>query len=220
MKNTATILAALSIGAVSAAAGTAPVPVRSSGKTIPTAPPVVDPCAVPISYNNVELLYAYTDWDDFDGHGNGGILRAEYSPFQNFYFTLGGEYHDVGNVSIWQFTAGIGGYIPLTQNVHLAVDGGAAYYNLDVNSDLSSSLDDGFRDDGWGWYVRPHIRARWGCFEIHAGAKYTKVDQADVDEWVGFADLYYQVSPGWDLTAGVEVGDRRTAVTGGARYRF
>jgi hypothetical protein len=85
---------------------------------------------------------------------------------------------------------------------------------------LSSSSSNGFHEDKAGWYVRPHLRARFGCFEIHAGAKYTKVDDLDIDEWAAFADLYYQVSPGWDLTVGVLHSNDRTTVTGGARYRF
>jgi hypothetical protein len=218
MNKTAVILSALTASVLSAAAGTVP---QSSGKVIPTAPPApMDPCAVPISYNNVELLYAYTDWDDIDDHGNGGILRAEFSPFQNFYVALGAEYHEVSDVNIWALSGGIGGYVPLSENIHLAADGGVYWYNIDVDSDPSSSANNGFNEDDVGWYVRPHLRARFGCFEIHAGAKYTKVDDFDIDEWAAFADLYYQVSPGWDLTAGVQYSSDRTQVTGGARYRF
>lgn len=218
MNKTAVTLAALTVSALTATAGT------HSGKAIPTAPPAapMDPCAVPISYNNVEALYAYTDWDDLDDHGNGGILRAEFSPFQNFYVALGAEYHEVSDVDIWALSGGIGGYVALSENIHLAVDGGVYWYNVDGDDDGSSSGSSGggFDEDDVGWYVRPHIRARFGCFEIHAGAKYTKVDDFDIDEWAAFADLYYQVSPGWDLTAGVQWSNERTQVTGGARYRF
>jgi hypothetical protein len=216
MKYTATLLAAL---CVSASAGTVPAPVHTGKAPIPAAIPS-DPCATPISYNNVEFLYAYTDWDNVDDHGNGGVIRAEYSPFNNFYLTLGAEYHDVSDVNIWAITAGIGGYVALSENFHLAVDGGLYWEDFDQDSSLTSSASNGFHEDDAGWYVRPHIRARFGCFEIHAGAKYTKVDDLGVDEWAAFADLYYQVSPGWDLTAGVTHSNERTTVTGGARYRF
>jgi hypothetical protein len=219
MKYTAAVLAALSLSALSASAGT-PV-VAQTGKAVPAAmPSPADPCATPISYNNVELLYAYTDWDDLNDHGNGGILRAEYSPFKNFYLALGAEYHEVSNVDIWAISGGIGTYVELSENIHLAADGGAVWYNYDAASTLGSSANNGFEEDDWGWYVRPHIRAKWGCFEVHAGAQYTKVDDLDIDEWSGFLNLYYQISPGWDLTAGVSHSSERTTVTGGARYRF
>ena len=52
MNKTTTILATLALGVVSAAAGVAPAP---SGKGV-SPPPPMDPCAGPISYNNVELL--------------------------------------------------------------------------------------------------------------------------------------------------------------------
>ncbi len=44
-----------------------------------------DPCAGPISYNNAELLYAYTDYDNFSDNGSGALLRIEYSAWDNLY---------------------------------------------------------------------------------------------------------------------------------------
>lgn len=215
MNKTTTILAALSASVLTVGAGTrAPAPV------VCPAPPPADPCAGPISYNNAELLYAYTDFDNSSENGDGAILRVEYSVMENFYVTAGGQYHEAGIVDMWSISGGVGGYVPLSENIHLAADGGLLWVNYDVDSDPLSSANNGWSDDDVGWYVRPHIRAKWGCFEVHAGAQYSNVSDFDIDEWSVFADFYYQISPGWDLTVGVSHSSERTTATGGARYRF
>lgn len=214
MKKTTTILAALTAGVLTATAGTrAPAPVIC-------APRPQDPCAGPISYNNAELLYAYTDFDNSSESGDGVILRVEYSMMENFYVTASGQYSEAGLVDMWALSGGVGGYVPLSENIHLAADGGVLWVNYDVDSDPLTSANNGSSDDGVGWYVRPHIRAKFGCFEVHAGAQYSDVSDVDIDEWSVFADFYYQVSPGWDLTVGVSHSNERTTATGGARYRF
>jgi hypothetical protein len=214
MKKTTTILAALAASVLTVTAGTpAPVPA-------PVCVAPADPCAGPISYSNAELLYAYTDFDNSSDNGDGAILRLEYSAMDNFYVAVSGEYHEAGIIDMWSISGGVGGYVPLTENIHLAADGGVLWVNYDVDSDPFSSANNGWSDDDVGWYVRPHIRAKWGCLEVHAGAQYSDVSDFDIDEWAVFANLYYQVAPGWDLTAGVAHSSERTTVTGGARYRF
>jgi hypothetical protein len=230
MKYTTTMLAALCAGTFQASAGSTPAPTGKAAPAPVCCPkPVADPCAGPISYTNAELLYAYSDWDELDDHGNGAILRAEYSPMDNFYLTGSAEYHDVSDINMWQITLGVGGYMPLCDNIHFAVDAGGVWASLEVDdfwtggsgsSGSSGSFVAGYDEDDFGWYVRPHIRAKWGCFELHAGARYTDAGDLDMDEWSYFADLYYQVSPGWDLTVGASYNDDRTTVTGGARHRF
>ena len=226
MKTKTAILATLAIGAVNALAGTpTPAPVGKAPVCCPP-PAMSDPCAGPISYNNVELLYAYTDIDGAGDSADGGILRAEWSPMEHFYLTASAQYHEVSNIEMWAFTAGVGGYMPLTQNVHIAVDGGAVWANIDVAGyydDPTPNDVSGYSDDEVGWYVRPHVRAKFGCLEVHVGALYTEIDDingGDFDEWAGFANFYYQVAPQWDVTAGVTYSSDRTTVTGGARYRF
>ena len=214
MKKTTTILASLASSVLTAVAGT-PAPAASPVYARPAGP-----CAGPISYNNAELLYAYTDFDNSDENGDGGILRVEYGVMENFYVTATGQYHEAGIIDMWSVSGGVGGYVPLSENVHLAVDGGILWVNYDVDSDPLSSANNGWSDDDVGWYVRPHVRAKFGCFEIHAGAQYSDVSDFDIDEWAVFADLYYEVSPGWDLTVGISHSDERTTATGGARYRF
>jgi hypothetical protein len=207
MKKATTVLVALAMGAATAFAGTAPAP---SGKGPAPAPPM-DPCAGPISYNNIELLYAYTDFDGGGDNGNGGKLNIEYSPAPNFYITAGAEYVDTDFGNAWLLNGGIGGYIPLTQNVHLAADAGILWSDVDYDGIGGS-------DSDTGWYVRPHLRAKFGCLTAHVGAEYS--DVFNDERWSGFVNLYYQINPSWDLTAGVRFNDDATTITAGARFRY
>ena len=222
MNHTSAALAALSLTVATAFAGIAPAPVDKG--PVP-APPLTDPCAGPISYNNVELLYAYTDWDGPSDNGDSGVLRVEYSPRQNFYLALSGEYLDYESGHSWIATGGVGLYYPVSDNIHLAADGGAVYVRDEFDSFFSpvrGAQRIEHTNEEWGWYVRPHLRAKWGCLTVHAGAMY--VDAGDEtsfnDEWFGFANLYYQLAANWDITAGVRHGDDATTWSGGVRWRY
>lgn len=237
MKST-TILAALAMSAVSALAGTTPAP-APSGKNI-APPPPSDPCAGPISYNNIEALYLYTDLDGGDSYDGIGA-RIEYSPMQNLYLAAGGSWNDSDWMEDSTLSLGIGGYLPLTENIHAVVEGGAIWVNRDYDGYGIISERYDLDDDDFGWYVRPHLRARWGCLEVHAGAQYVDVGGSDgvrvlndntsfvsyttygaweIEEWSGFVNLYYQLAPGWDVTAGVTFAEDRNTISGGVRYRF
>jgi hypothetical protein len=237
MKKTATILTALAMGVVSASAGVAPAPVVDKGQ--PPPPPPIDPCAGPISYNNIELLYANTDWGFFDDDSSdGGIIRAEWSPFANFYLQGGFEYSDVEFGDLWIGNIGIGGYFPLTEHIHLAADGGYVYAEFDFDDfvKVPTPLGGGASDDDDsedGWYVRPHIRAKWSCFSVHAGAIYRDWsndsddsndpgdDDIDDGNWQFFAQLYYQFAPNWDVTAGYVGGENDFEQwNAGVRFRY
>ena len=227
MNKTTAILATLAMGAVSALAGTVPAPAPSGKGKVPVGPAPLDPCAGPISYNNVELLYVHTNPDGSGDDYDGANLRLTYSPLQNFYIVADATYSDSEYVQDTTIALGIGGYLPLTENIHAAVDGGVVWFNRDI---------EGWGDDDdFGWYVRPHLRAKWGCLEVHVGAQYVDVGGGDnyrqtafvanygsweIEEWSGFAQLYYQFAPSWDLTAGVSVSEDRTSISGGVRYRF
>jgi outer membrane cobalamin receptor len=219
MKKTTAILAALSMGLLTATAGVAPAPV--TGKNPPPPPP--DPCAGPISYNNIELLYANTDLGGYyDDDSDGVVLRAEYSPANNIYLTASGGYHDWDSGNMWQLSAGIGAYVPLTDNIHLAADGGVCYVDWEQDyyrsSKGSSTSYYTVSDSDTGWYVRPHLRAKFGCLTVHAGATYK--DVGDEDDWSWFVSAYYQIMQNWDLTVGYSDGDQSETITGGVRMRY
>ena len=215
MKKTCTILMLMAFGLASATAGVAPAPAHS-GKSVPP-PPSADPCAGPISYNSLEVLYANTSGDYSEDDADGFRVNFEYSPAANFYVRATGSYDEADYWDTWGLSLGVGGYIALNENIHAAVDGGVLYedFSLDARGNLR-----GFDDDDTGWYVRPHLRAKWSCFEIHAGATYS--DIWDDTDWAWFAQVYYQVAQGWDISAGYSEHDDSDGDvwTIGVRRRF
>ena len=221
---------ALALAPAALFAGVRPAPVDKN----PVHPAPQDPCAGPISYTNVELIYEYTDFDaaGFD-NGDGVALRFEYELAKQFYIKADVDYssydfvdrQDTGQfsrgfgVDQWTLTLGVGGHIALTENIHLAGDAGLVY--TDISG--SSGYDDdyyGYGDDSeTGWYIRPHIRAKWGCLTVHAGASYVDLGD-DADEWAAFVKAYYQITPVLDLTAGYSGGEEADVWSAGVRYRF
>jgi len=253
MIKTSSILALLALSAASATAGVEAAP-APSGKGSAAPPPVVDPCAGPISYNNIELLYANTEYGGYydSGSEDGLQARIEFSPWKNIYFTGGFTWADTDAGDAWSISGGIGGYIPLTDNIHLAGDIGLSYVESDYSYGLEvypnsgsvysrSSMYDYYSgsESDTGWYVRPHIRAKWSCFEVHTGFIYADTDtggsyynelvkgdevfsSGSSDDWAFFIQAYYQVARGWDLTGGYTTWDKSEADTWtiGARYKF
>ncbi len=218
MKSTTTILAALALGVASATAGVHTAPVDKN-----PVPPVTDPCATPLSYNNIELLYAHTDFDGGGDDGNGFKLDIEYSPMNNLFLTAGAQYSDADGDSLWLLNAGVGGYIPLTSNIHLAADGGFLWSRYEYDYTVVGGASGSDSETDSGWYIRPQIRAKWGCLEARIGAIYRDLgnNSAYDGEWALFAKLYYQLTPAWDVTVGIEHDDDfYTQVSGGIRYRF
>jgi len=230
MNRIAKILAALAMSAATATAGIAPVMIDKN----PAPPPPSDPCAGPISYTNVELLYAYTDFDEdaFD-NGDGFDIRFEYEAMKSFYVTASVDYDSfdysppnfdgqrIGSASVetWTLTLGIGGHLELTENIHLAGDAGFVYTDIESDYSIDATVPRrGLSDSETGWFVRPHIRAKWGCLTVHAGGAYS--DLGDNDEWTLYGRLYYQVAAQWDLTAGLSSGEDADVYSAGVRYRF
>ena len=236
MKQATTILASLVMGALTAAAGT-PAPVstgKSSGKSQPLV--VTDPCPGGISYSNIELLYQYTDPDGGGDNGDGVNLRLSYALNQNLYLVADAAYNDFGGTDQTNLALGIGGHMSLTQNIDIAADAGVVWVDGDVSATESRLGIDG---DDFGWYVRPHFRAKFGCLEAHLGARYVEVSGDsvrvgsdnnfnvvpgtygwEIEEWSYFLDLYYHVNTNWDIAAGVSVSDDYNAFRAGVRYRF
>lgn len=212
MKKTATILAALALSVASSNAGVAPV---VTGKSAPPPPPM-DPCAGPISYSNIELLYANTDWGGYGGSSDGAILRIEYALGTNFYVTAGAAYSTDDYADEWLLNAGIGGYLPLTENIHVAADAGILYHSVDYDNGYETSGSSS--DSETGWYARPHLRGKFGCLTVHAGLMYT--DIWDEDDWAWFVNAYYQLNANWDITAGYHDGDGFETITAGVRFRY
>lgn len=179
-----------------------------------------------ISYSNLSLGYNYTSVDllglDVDGHGAG--IGLEFSPIKHLYLAARGTWTDFDVAGIdfdyWTGNAGVGGYLPLTENIHLAVEVGASYANLSL-ADF-----DNLDTDDWGLYVTPHVRMKFGAFETHLGVTYNSNDLA-TSEYSAFVRLMYEVAPQVDLYVGGSAGfednagfDNVYGAQAGIRFKF
>lgn len=235
MINKTLALLALAVVTTTAQAGTS----APSGKGVIA--PTIEPESS-ISYSNISLSkqYASGELGSFNflgGPGPGGqqvdldldgvALALEYSPVNNLYVALGGSYNEidasvdflgvsqsVGLGDYWTANAGIGGYIPLTSNIHFVTELGANYVDF-LNL-----------DNAWGIYVTPHIRASFGKFETHLGATYNSNDFATT-QWNGFLRLIYAATPELDLFAtgslgfsDADIAQDVAGVSVGLRYKF
>ena len=223
-----TLITLSSLVTAAAFAGTAPAPVDKQ-------PQQIDPILAPtISYSNFSLEYSYISSDfagigglELDGHGVQAGL--EYSPIEHLYLALRGGWHDIdvefagfaiADFDYWNVNAGIGGYFPITPNIHIVGEVGASYADLSV-SGFGGSTDD------WGIYVTPHVRAKFGIFETHVGVIYNSNDLA-LAEWTGFARVLVEVVPNVDVYVGGTIGfeDDNTAfedlygLQAGVRIKF
>lgn len=192
-------------------AGSAPV--VNSAPVAPAAP--VAAVDSGISYNLLEVNWLHTEWDIAGLDSSDGVgLNLSYSPFQNFYLTAGGAWQSVDtardSADLWTANVGIGGFVPVTSNIHFVTEVGAAFYGFD-NSPIGS-------DDDASVYVRPHFRGRWGNVEVHAGATWTDADITN--EWAGFGRVYFGITPNWDLGAGISAGKDEITVNAGVRLRY
>jgi len=183
-------------------AGTAPAPAKNAVEPVIPAPTL-------ISYTNFSLGYTYSSADflglDVDGHGIQAGL--EYSPVEHLYLALNGSWSnvsvDIGGLGLgasdldldyWTVNAGIGGYIPLTENIHFVTEVGASYASLGLN-DFGANFN---LDEGWGVYVTPHFRAKFGMFETHVGVTYNSNDVVPA-EFNAFVRLFFEVATNVDL---------------------
>ncbi len=148
----------LSLGAFATAAMTAHAGTDASygGPAVGGGP--VAPVASDISYNLLEVNWLHTEWDVVGLDSSDGVgLNLSYSPVQSLYITAGGSWQQVDtardSADLWTANVGLGGYIPLTSNIHFVTEVGAAFYGFD-NSPIGS-------DDESSLYVRPHFRGRW-----------------------------------------------------------
>ncbi len=212
-----TVLTAVAIlSAGSASAGTSMVG-GGKGKT-PPAMATASGCSTEISYSSIEADWNHTfvsqnGFDDANGIG----VKLEYSPINQLYFVGEGDWStgsfDGSDIDGWGALAGVGGYLPINSSLHFATDIGGIWEGSKFQGDKVS--------DG-GWYVRPHLRAKFACAEIHVGGKFVCLNDFG-NRWEIFGDVYYEVAPHFDLTVGAATvleGDRDWTLKAGARYRF
>jgi hypothetical protein len=170
-------------------AGTAP-----SSKAVSLPPPAVQ-CPGGIAYNTAEADWVHI-WNDEGPDADGANVELSWSPINHVYITGTASVVD----SNWGYTVGAGFFQPIAENVDLVVEAGEL-----------------FDEDEDAFYVRPHLRAKFGCLELHAGAKlYCYDDQ----QWLGFAAAYYEVASNVDLGVTGYFGQDANSISVGVRYKF
>ncbi len=211
------IVATALVAAGSAFAGTSVV---SSGKNAPVPPAPSVGCSSDISYNSIEVdwNHGFISEDNLDDT-NGIGVKLEVSPFKHVFFTAEGDWFnsevDGRDVDGWGALVGVGAYLPITENFHFVTDLGGIFEG--AKADGGRSVDDA------GFYVRPHVRARFNCFEIHTGAKFVHLPEFG-DRWEIFAEAFVEVLPHVDVVVGgaldLEDESDSWALKAGLRYKF
>ncbi len=162
------------------------------------APPVA--CPGGIAYNTVEADYVHI-WADEGEDLDGANLELTYSPFAHIYVTGTASVLELDGDDIWGYTAGAGFFTPIAENIDIVLEAGAQF-------DESETI----------FYARPHLRAKFGCLELHAGAKLYCYD--DNNQWGGFVSAYYEVCPNVDLGVTGLYTEDATSIQAGMRFKF
>ncbi|MDB6074241.1 MAG: hypothetical protein JWO89_1881 [Verrucomicrobiaceae bacterium] len=170
------------------------------------APPAPPECPEGISYSNFELDYVHTWGRKDDQNANGVNAEISYALTNNLFIHATGLQAWGDDVDYWGSNVGLGAHIPLTSRIDFVVEAGGAFSG--VNNGGSNN----------GWFVQPHLRAKFGCIELRAGA--TCYDLGDGDNWEGFAGAYYEIAPHVDLALRGIFSRYAETVQVGVRYKF
>ncbi len=185
------------------AAVAGPTSSGKSAKSVALPPPPAPACASGISYSNVGLDWGHTWLDGNNDDVNGVNFDASYAIIDKLYVHGTASWADTGSDE-WGFTAGLGYGLPLVKNLDLVVEAGGFW-----GSDSSDK----------GWYVFPHLRGKWGCLEVHAGAKLICPD-GDSNFWEAHVNAYYEIAPNVDLHVGGIFADDADTLQVGVRFKF
>ena len=174
-------------------AGTAP-----SSKAVTMPPPAVA-CPGGIAYNTVEADWVHI-WADEGPDADGANLDISWSPVNHLYVTGTASVIDVAGDEVYGYTAGAGFFQPISSNVDLVLEAGAI-----------------FDDAENAFYARPYLRAKFGCLELAAGAKFYCYDD---QVWAGFVSAYYEVATNVDVGVGGIFTEDANSISVGLRYKF
>jgi hypothetical protein len=204
------ILALSSLLTGSLLAGSVPAPTTSNAPVAPA-----PAAASALSYNNLEIGWLHSEWDFVNlNSSDGAYASLSYSPLDHFYLTAGGGWESVDlrdeSTDLWIANGGVGAYLPVGGGFDLVGEGGVSFYGFS-NSPLGD-------DNDASAYFRPHVRGRWGNFEVQAGASWTNLDISN--EWAGFGRFYLGIMDNVDLSAGISAGKDEYTLNVGLRFRY
>jgi len=199
MMKTLTIACLASAAMMTAAVAGSPVSAKNPKAPMSPAPAVA--CPGDISYSNVGLDWGHT-WTDGDAI-DGVNFDLSYAIVDKLYFHGTTSWSNT-DFAEWGFTAGLGYGLSLVKNIDFVAEAGGFWAN---------------EGGGDGWYVFPHLRGKWGCFELHAGAKLLCPNHDD-NQWEAHVNAYYEVARNVDLHVGGIFADDADTLQVGVRYKF
>ena len=174
-----------------------------SGKSAPAVAPMPAPtCEGGISYDNLSVDWSHSWLDGGADDLNGVDVNLHKTIVDKLFFHGSAAWTD-STGDDWGFTAGLGYALPLMKNIDLVAEAGGFW------SDGSDS----------GYYIFPHLRGKWGCFELHAGAKFA--DPSDGDNfWEAHVNAFYQIAQNTDVHVGGIFSEFGDTLLVGLRYKF
>jgi hypothetical protein len=174
-----------------------------------------------LSYGQLEVDYLYTTYKDPGLHASNGasvsLMAKLFDPFF-LHFAV-----DLGNGSTNSFSSknysfstvhlGGGGYIALSDRVHLTGEVGLLYAHLDTGSGNSVGFSDG------AVYMMPGIRfAATDSLELDGHLTATSSDK--YDSFIFDVGGYYKLFSQMDVGLDVGFGDQSTTYKAGIRFRW
>jgi len=154
-----------------------------------------------LTYNNFDVGYKYTNVDVSgvdDGHGVEANIT--FSPIAHFFLEGGYEYINIDNAGEGHaYAYGIGGYVPLEENLHLV--GSLGGLRVDTESEGGGDANDD------GYYLGAKVRYDiCSGTELEAGATYVDFSDSQTS-WVYELAALFPVAEHLKLQGQVELND-------------
>lgn len=165
-----------------------------------------------MSYSYIQASYVDTNLDNPDVDGDGFAASGSVEISEHFFIGAGLANQEFDfNVDLNQWSVGLGGHMPLADNLDLV---GTLSY---VDAELETGFGD-IDDDGYGATVG--LRAALTPeIELEGGISYVDLDDAGDDTTFNLGARYY-FTPEFAVGAGVSTGDDVTSWNVGVRFEF
>ena len=186
--------------------------------------PTIGSSATMLDYSYLEAGYRYVDpkGNALDG-SHGLAVTASFTVLQKFFVkgvfnwssgTGGNTVRSAADADYTFSTISVagGGFLPITDKLHLVGEVGLIYANLDT-SDSKVSYSDG------GVYIRPGLRYQALDFlELQGGVTVNSAN--DYDSKIIDLAAYLRLMPQVDFNLGADFGDQNRTMKAGVRLRW
>jgi hypothetical protein len=165
-----------------------------------------------MSYSNVDLGYAETDFEGIGPSADGFGLRGSIGFAENWFAFAEYSAQSVQGIDIDQIAVGFGGHYGLTDNLDLV--GRLGYY--EVNLDAGGGLN---ADDN-GYLADLGLRGRVGdAVELEGGVRYTDLGDGGDDTKIVVGGRFH-FNKTWALGAEYQSGDDISQILAYVRASF